>query len=79
MFSIVSTGGHTAYNLQHFVVDTETDLADLPIDIHAGSTAFIIETSKYYMLNNKHEWVTVQLGSGTPTGTTVIYEGGELS
>lgn len=81
MFSIVSTGGHTAYNLQHFVVDELLDLQDLPIDIHAGSTAFVIETSTYYMLDNKKEWKTVNLGSsgGGASPTTVVYEGGVLT
>jgi hypothetical protein len=78
MFSIVSTGGHTAYNLQHFVIDTAAEIADLPIDAHVGSTVFIVENSKYYMLNNKKEWVRVLLGSGIASDSTLVYDGGDL-
>lgn len=83
MFSIISTGGHKAYNLQSFVVDTQADLDNLPIDIHAGSTAFVIEKSQYYMLNNQKTWVLVNLGSsgggGIDPDVTVVYEGGEMT
>ena len=85
MFSIVSTGGHTAYNLQHFVIDTAAEMADLPIDVHVGSTVFIIENSKYYMLNGSNEWKEISPfgaggtgggGGGSESGKEVIYDGG---
>ena len=46
-----------------------------------GSTAFDISSSKTYMLNNKKQWIEVQINSydgGTPgaPGGDIIYDGG---
>lgn len=56
MFTITSNSGHVAYGTKDFVCDTIDDIQDLPIDISAGSTAFVIEGSKAFVLNNEHEW-----------------------
>ena len=59
MFTIIGNSGHTAYGIKEFVCDTIADIDELPIDIPAGSTAFVIEGSKVFMLNNKKEWVEI--------------------
>ena len=59
MYSISSNSGHTAYGTKDFICDTVADIADLPIDITPGSTAFVIEGSLCYMLNNSQTWVEV--------------------
>ena len=59
MFTVTSNGGHVAYGKKEYVCDTIDDIQDLPIDIPAGSTAFVIEGSKVFMLNNKKEWVEI--------------------
>lgn len=68
------------YGVQHFYVDTYTDIANIKIDSLAmGSTIFVIDTSTHYMLNGNKQWVTVTLGSGGGGGaipSSVIYEGG---
>ena len=46
----------TSYGVQDYVCDTADDLTDLPTDVPAGSTAFVIATSKAYMLNSSGEW-----------------------
>ena len=45
-----------AYNVKHFVIDKPNDLTTLPTDIEAGSTAFVIEASKTFMLSNDKQW-----------------------
>ena len=85
MFNLISTSGKTAYGVKEFALDLESDLASIDVsDCNPGSVAFIIENSKYYMLNSSKKWVTVQLASGGGSGTggdqpeEVIYNGGLL-
>ena len=59
MFTITGNSGHVAYGIKEFMCDTVADIDDLPIDIAIGSTAFVIEGSKVYMLNNQRRWVEV--------------------
>lgn len=59
MVGIMKTNGHVTYNLKEFVVDSETDIALLPLECAMGSTAFVIETGDVYMLNGKREWVKI--------------------
>ena len=82
MVNIISNSGKTAYGIQHFVVDEQTDVAQVnPRQCAVGSTVFVIATSKYYMLNSKKEWQNVNLGNtggiaGVPDGDIIVYEGG---
>lgn len=59
MFMVIGNSGHVAYGIKEYVCDTTADIDDLPIDIAIGSTAFVIEGSKVYMLNNQRKWVEV--------------------
>jgi hypothetical protein len=85
MFNLISTSGKTAYGVKEFALDLESDLASIDVSVcNPGSVAFIIENSKYYMLNSAKQWVTVQLASGGGGGNSggedgpeeVIYNGG---
>lgn len=74
------------YNMAEFLCDFETDVANLPTNRGAGSTAKVIETGNVYMLNNLHQWVLQPKsssggGSGDipGEGDTVIYDGGVVS
>lgn len=57
MIKIVAQSGHNAYGIKQYVVDTEKEIDNLPIDDQMGSSALVIETSDVYMLNGKKEWV----------------------
>lgn len=61
MISIMEKSGHTQYGLTQFVLDSEDDLENLPIDgLAMGCTAFIIETSEVYMFSSKKkEWIKI--------------------
>jgi hypothetical protein len=86
MFSILSNRGKVAYGQKEFVVDLASEISSLPTKCTPGSTAFVIETSQYYMLNNQRQWVKVNLASGSGTGGggdlpedgEVIYNGGVI-
>lgn len=56
MYSVFEQSGKTTYGIKFFICDTPDDVLTLPIDCEAGSEAFVIETSQYYMLNNNKEW-----------------------
>lgn len=86
MISRISQGGQIQYGVYDFVLDSTADLVSLPgLDhIKAGSTAFVIETSQYYMINHAGAWVKVTLATNNPGGggggTTPDdnYDGGEV-
>lgn len=56
MVNLIAQSGHIAYGIKEYVCDTIADLANLPLDGKAGSTAYIIEDSTTYILNSKGEW-----------------------
>lgn len=45
------------YNYKEFILDTEDDLTNCPTDCAPGSTAFIVEGAKAYMMNTQGQWV----------------------
>lgn len=59
MFTITKEKDRHTNNIQEFICDFEIDINNLPIDIAAGSTAFVIESSSAYMLNNNKQWVKI--------------------
>ena len=93
MISIGANGERIAYGIKHYNLDTEADLQQLPIKKeYMGCTCFVIETSKYYMLNSNFKWVEITPfgrptessggggGSDIPSDPSVdiIYEGGVI-
>lgn len=83
MFSIFSNSGEIKYGQKEFILDFESDIKDLPTNITPGSIAFIIENSKYFMLNHQKQWVSVKLNNGSESGGSstvdkVIYNGGTV-
>ena len=86
MISIASQFGQVQYNVVKLILDTADDIINLPRDVKPGSTAFVIETSTWYMMNNQGEWKEVDLGSSGGSGggggggssNETIYEGGTV-
>lgn len=90
MVTIGSNGQKIAYGIRHYNLDTEADMAKIQIAKEVmGCTCFIIETSKYYMLNGSKKWIEIDpFGKGisgggnnpsnpdAPSDDDVIYEGG---
>lgn len=80
---IYSSNGRRAYGVKTFVFDSVKDMMKED-NAHKGDTAFIIETSQYYMLNHSKVWVKIfPYGSGDSEGggassQHVIYDGGTV-
>lgn len=70
-----NTGRQPFYNMGEYICDYETDVANLPTDKSAGSTATVVETGNVYMLNSQHQWV-LQPSGGSASGGDIIYDGG---
>jgi hypothetical protein len=52
--SIYSNGNRVAYGIKHYDLDSIEDLKNVNKNsLTPGSTIFIINSSKYYKLNNK--------------------------
>lgn len=83
MFSILSNNGRTA-TVQTYLLDLESDLLDIPLtNCGPGDRAFVIENSKWFMMNHSLVWVQVDLGSSSNGGggsgnlpAEVIFNGG---
>lgn len=63
-FSLVGQNGKAAYGVKNYVLDAKADLDNLPISGTPGSTAFVIEENKTYILGNEEKWVATSASSG---------------
>ena len=87
-YTAVYANGSTFNMVKKFVIDSFNEIYEIDTSqLSPGSTAFDISSSKTYMLNNKKQWIEVQIGSsgggtdydgGTPgtSGGDIIYDGG---
>jgi hypothetical protein len=51
--------------IQHFAVDVVEDLSEIKLStVPMGSTAYVINTGRVYMLNSKKDWVIQPQSSG---------------
>ena len=77
MVMIGANGNRPAYGIKHYNADTEKDReAIITVNLTPGSTVFVIETSKHYMLNSARKWVLI-----TPFGQSSGgggYDGGDI-
>ena len=86
MFSIGANSNKIAYGIKHYILDAEKDFEAMPTDIKVGCTCFVIETSKYYMLNHQSKWVEISpfgesssSSGGNGSGDDdYIYDGGDV-
>ena len=84
MIRISANGNKSAYGVKHYILDTLEDLLSLnPSRLEMGTTAFIIDSSKYYMVNGSGVWKQINPHTSSGGGGTtpdvddeVIYEGG---
>ena len=87
-YTAIYANGSTFNMVKKFVIDSLNEIYEIDTSqLSPGSTAFDISSSKTYMLNNKKQWIEVQIGSsgggtdydgGTPgtSGGDIIYDGG---
>ena len=81
MINIAANGNKKAYGIKHYNLDTVDELKDLDPQRHImGTTAFVISTSQYFMVNGSKEWKEINprgSGSMTPGGDNeIVYDGG---
>ena len=55
MINIISQSGKTTTYLKEFVIDTPEDVANLPIDVPAGSTALCIQNGEVYICGGDNQ------------------------
>ena len=61
MVMIGANGNKIAYGIKHYNVDIESDrLAINTFNLTPGTTVFVIENSKHYMLNGARKWVEIK-------------------
>ena len=72
MITIGANGQKISYGIKHYNLDTAADLEKLnPAGEQMGTTCFIIDKSKYYMINGQKEWIEI-----APLGKLISSESG---
>ena len=60
MVMIGANGNRPSYGIKHYNADTEQDREKIiTVNLTPGSTVFVIENSKHYMLNSARKWVLI--------------------
>lgn len=54
---LIQVNNNTA--AKKFIADTEADIANLPTNVYAGSTALCVETSDVYVINTQGVWSVI--------------------
>ena len=60
MYSLYANDDNISYGIQRFIVDTEEDIDFLPISTKPGSSALVIDTSSFYILNHSKKWIKLK-------------------
>ena len=82
MITIGANGQKIAYGIKHYNIDTREELTHLdPSKELMGTTAFVLENSKYYMVSGHNTWKEISpygadSSGGGSSSDEVIYEGG---
>lgn len=78
MINIARNGNKKAYGIKHYNLDTVEELNELdPQRQVMGTTAFVISTSQYYMVNGSGEWKQINpKGGSTTPDDEITYDGG---
>ena len=56
MYRVYKNGDSTQSNVVEIVVDTLTDLDDVPTDFGIGSDCLVLEDTSVWMLGNDKTW-----------------------
>ena len=64
-YTVIYANGSTFNMVKRFVIDSFNEIYDIDTSqLSPGSTAFDISLNKTYMLNNKKQWIQVQVSTG---------------
>ena len=64
-YTAIYANGSTFNMVKKFVIDSFNEIYDIDTSqLSPGSTTFDISSNKTYMLNNKKQWIQVQVGTG---------------
>lgn len=82
-YTAIYANGSTFNMVKKFVIDSLNEIHDIDTSqLSPGSTAFDISSSKTYMLNNKKQWIEVQVNTGGGGGGgipgEIVSEGGAI-
>ena len=64
-YTVIYANGSTFNMVKRFIIDSFNEIYDIDTSqLSPGSTTFDISSNKTYMLNNKKQWIQVQVGTG---------------
>jgi hypothetical protein len=79
LFNIYSNSNKISYGIKKYIVDTIKEISNLPANIIPGSSAFIIEDSSTYILNNQKQWIKIKSASSEDEPTSKVLDGGVIT
>ena len=62
-FHLFSNNGQVQYGIKNYIADFKADLQNIPKN--PGNMVFVIEESKYYITNNKQDWIEYKINNST--------------
>lgn len=62
-FHLFSNSGQIQYGIKNYIADFKEDLKNIPKN--PGNMVFVIEESKYYITNNKQDWIKYKINNST--------------
>lgn len=57
MVQILKQNGDVPYGLNEYIIDTKTELSKISKNIAMGSSVFVVEENKTYILDGKKQWI----------------------
>ena len=70
-FILYKQDGEILYGIKEFLIDSEEDLKDLPLNIKSGSSAFILSSGSIYILNKDKKWILV---GGESSSNDILFD-----
>ena len=76
MIQLTSANGEVAYGVNEYIIDTDTELANIPKSAEAGSTAYSVSSGSTFIKGNDGNWSVKNAGAssgdGDQGGSTII-------
>ena len=68
MIQILKQNGEAPYGLNEYIIDTKEELPKIPKNISMGSSVFVVEENKTYILDGKKQWIEKIVSTNTSNG-----------
>jgi hypothetical protein len=71
MYKMIKNKGITAYSVNEYVCDDDSDVSNLPLGAEMGSAAFVINSGKSY-IKGSNDWVNISTVNNVSVNLTPV-------